>query len=249
MCQIFVPVIYNEGLWRINQVTPLHNMQYQPVKLKQYAMKVRQGLVDIVQTASPKYKVTFEELPQLKYNAEDASGLLISVTSSAQDKSKPKEVYSAVLLSWGVTMTLDGASHLPYMLERGEQRVGVSIGFNLVENDSSKSTEQFTLVYRTPQVDHKEKLTLSFDVGDITIIWNGLKDEASNPAELVTLTYQILQNQIFHMIELDVTVVDLCEVILPKAEVKSHGVVKMKTPELINCVFNVLNRITVHDND
>lgn len=59
----------------------------------------------------------------------------------------------------------------------------------------------------------------------------------------------MLQNQIFYMIELDITVFDLCEVNLSKAEVKSNGVVKMKTPEIINSVFTVLNEISIHDMD
>lgn len=45
------------------------------------------------------------------------------------------------------------------------------------------------------------------------------------------------------MIMLDITVFDLCEVKLPKAEVKNNGIVKMKTPEVVNCVFTVLNDI------
>lgn len=76
-----------------------------------------------------------------------------------------------------------------------------------------------------------------------------MKDEVP-PSELVTLTYQMLQNQIFNMIELDITVFELCEVNLSKAEVKSNGSVKMKTPELMNSVFTVLNEISnIYDMD
>lgn len=71
-----------------------------------------------------------------------------------------------------------------------------------------------------------------------------VKDEVNRESESVKLTYQILQNQIYHMITLDITVFDLCEVLLPKAEVKSNGVVKMKTPEIVNSVFTVLNDIS-----
>lgn len=46
------------------------------------------------------------------------------------------------------------------------------------------------------------------------------------------------------MITLDITIFDLCEVALPKAEIRNNGVVKMKTPELVNSVFTVLNKIT-----
>ncbi|CAH2089487.1 unnamed protein product [Euphydryas editha] len=71
-----------------------------------------------------------------------------------------------------------------------------------------------------------------------------VKDEVNTESESVTLTYQMLQNQIYHMITLDITVFDLCEVLLPKAEVKSNGVVKMKSPEIVNSVFTVLNDIS-----
>lgn len=71
-----------------------------------------------------------------------------------------------------------------------------------------------------------------------------INDEDGKKSDLVTLAYQILQNQIFYMIKLDITVFDLCEVTLPRAEVKSNGVVKMKTPEIVNSVFTVLNEIS-----
>lgn len=71
-----------------------------------------------------------------------------------------------------------------------------------------------------------------------------VKDEVNREYESVKLTYQILQNQIYYSITLDITVFDLCEVFLPKAEVKSNGVVKMKTPEIVNSVFTVLNDIS-----
>lgn len=47
--------------------------------------------------------------------------------SSTQDNSKSKVSYVAILLSWGVSITLDNAVHLPYMLERGEQRIGAAV--------------------------------------------------------------------------------------------------------------------------
>ncbi|CAB3257016.1 unnamed protein product [Arctia plantaginis] len=262
-------VIYNEGVWRFNKVSPLYNLQYNTVKLKQYATKIRQALVSAVQTSSSmKYVVQIEEQVNLKYSEDEASGLVINVLSSTQDNSKSKVSYSAFLLSWGVSISLDNATHLPYMLERGEQRIGTAVkatlqtifdcnikqfcftqqqllqfGFNFVEKDSSRSTDPFTLIYRTPQVDHKDKMNLSFEVGDIHIIWNGVKEEVEKKSDLVTLAYQMLQNQIFYMIMLDITVFDLCEVSLPRAEVKSNGTVKMKTPEIVNCVFTVLNEI------
>lgn len=45
------------------------------------------------------------------------------------------------------------------------------------------------------------------------------------------------------MIKIDISVFDLCEIALPKAEVKSSGIVKMKTPEDVNSVFTVLNEL------
>ncbi|XP_046969979.1 uncharacterized protein LOC124537250 [Vanessa cardui] len=264
-------VIYNEGQWRINRVSPMHNLQYDEVKLKQYASKIRQAFVSTIATNSTlKYVVLIENLPLLKYSEEDSNGLMITVTSSSQDNNsaKNKTVYTAILLSWGVSISIDDATHLPYMLERGEQKVGHAVknilqtifdcnikqynftqhqllqfGFNFVENDTSRSTDPFILSYKTPQVNFKDKLTLSFEVGDVHTIWNGIKDEVNRESESVTLAYQILQNQIYHMMTLDITVFDLCEVLLSKAEVKSNGVVKMKTPEIVNSVFTVLNDI------
>ncbi|CAD0203213.1 unnamed protein product [Chrysodeixis includens] len=262
--------IYNEGLWRLSKVSPLYDLQYGTVKLKQYASKIRQAVVSAVTAnSSTKYVVQIEEQANLKYSEDDASALIINVLATSQENSsKSKVSYSAILLSWGVSISLDNATHLPYMLERGEQRLGTAVkatlqtmfdcqikqfcftqqqllhfGFNFVENDSSRNTDPFTLMYRTPQVDHKDKLNLSFEVGDIQIIWNRINDEDGKKSDLVTLAYQILQNQIFYMIKLDITVFDLCEVTLPRAEVKSNGVVKMKTPEIVNSVFTVLNEI------
>ncbi|KAJ8717848.1 hypothetical protein PYW07_005778 [Mythimna separata] len=262
--------IYNEGTWRLNKVSPLYNLQYSTVKLKQYASKIRQALVGaIAANSSTKYVVQIEEQANLKYCEDDASALHINVLSSTPDKNaKSKISYAAILLSWGISVTVDQATHLPYMLERGEQRVGTAVkntlqtifdcqikqfcftqqqllyfGFNFVEYDSSRSTDPFTLTYRTPQVDHKDKLNLSFEVGDIQLIWNGIKNYEAKKSDIVTLAYQNLQNQIFEMLLLDITVFDLCEVSLPRAEVKSSGVVKMKTPEIVNCVLTVLNEI------
>lgn len=265
-------VIYNEGQWRINRVSPMHDLQYSGIKLKQYASKIRQALVSTINTSSNlKYCVLIENLPLLKYSEEDSNGLMITVTSSSQENSnvKSKIVYAAIFLSWGVSITVDNGTHLPYMLERGEQKVGMAVknslqtifdcnikqynftqhqllefGFYFVENDTSRSTDPFVLSYKTPQVNFKDKITLTFEVGDVHTIWNRVKDEVNRESESVKLTYQILQNQIYHMITLDITVFDLCEVLLPKAEVKSNGVVEMKTPEIVNSVFTVLNDIS-----
>lgn len=49
------------------------------------------------------------------------------------------------------------------------------------------------------------------------------------------------------MFVLDITALDLYEVTLPKAAVKNNGTVKMKTAEMVNCVFTVLNEINTID--
>lgn len=44
--------------------------------------------------------------------------------------------------------------------------------FMFLENDTSRSNDSFTLVYKSPQNTDKSRLTLSFQVGDIRLIWN-----------------------------------------------------------------------------
>ncbi|KAG6449675.1 hypothetical protein O3G_MSEX006172 [Manduca sexta] len=262
-------LIYNEGLWRIYKLSPLHNIQCTAVKLKQYASKVRQSLVSSTQMNSNlKYTVQFEEQP-LRYSEDDANGLMITVSSSQENNSNKKVVYTAILLSWGMSINLENTTHLPYMLERGEQKIGHAVqatlksafdcnikqftftqhqllhfGYMFLENDTSRSNDPFTLVYRTPQSDVKDRLSMSFEVGDVRLIWNRVKDEKSETSEPVILAYQVLQNQIFEMTFLDVTVFELCELNLPKGEIKSSGAVKMKTPEIVNCFFTTLNTIS-----
>lgn len=74
-----------------------------------------------------------------------------------------------------------------------------------------------------------------------------MKEEAKKRSELVFLTYQGLQNQIFDTFEFDIAVLNLHEVALPKASVKDNGTFKMKTPEMVNSVFTVLNEICTID--
>ncbi|CAH0401278.1 unnamed protein product [Chilo suppressalis] len=262
-------IIYNEGQWRLNKVSALNNLNFNVVKLKQYASKIRQALVSAIPANSLKYSVLIEEQPYLKYCPDDSSGLLLTVSSSQENQNISKVAYSAIFLSWGVSSKLENATHLPYMLEKGEQKVGNAVrsvlqtlfdciiqqfsfsqhqllhfGFSFLEIDTSRNSDPFTLTFKTPQVEHKDKLNMSLDIGDVRIIWNGLKEEVKNNSEQIKLAYQILQNQIFHMVMLDISVFDLYEVTLPKAEVKNSGIVKMKTPEAVNCVFTVLNEIT-----
>lgn len=78
---------------------------------------------------------------------------------------------------------------------------------------------------------------------DINVVFSRVQQEVGNKSELVNLTYQILQNQIFYMINLDITVLELCELILPKAIVKSTGIIKFTTPENVNCLFTTLNEV------
>ncbi|XP_072942668.1 centromere protein L-like [Epargyreus clarus] len=266
-------VIYNESQWRLNKVSPMNNLLRNELKLKQYSTKIKQTLVSAVAAnASMKFSIVITDLPHLKYTEEDPNGLMITVSTS-QDSNKTKVAYEAIFLSWGINTIIDGATHLPYMLDRGEQRIATAVkssvqtifdcnikqfcftqlqllqfGFNFVDNDTSKGTDPFTLSFKTPQVDFKSKLSLSFEVGDVHTIWNGIKDEVNKDSERAQLAYQILQNQIYHMAMLDVTVLDLCEIKLPKAEIKNTGAVKMKTPEIVNCVLTVLNEISsIHE--
>ncbi|KAI5633758.1 kinetochore complex sim4 subunit fta1 domain-containing protein [Phthorimaea operculella] len=263
-------IIYNEGQWKLYKVSPLYNLQTDAVKLKQYAAKIRQAIVSTVATnSSLKYTVVVDPAPHLRYSEDDPPGLSISVTCSAQEvNSKTKLAYTVLLLSWGVNTQLSNATHLPYMLERGENKVGAAVkttlqtvfdcnikqllfspyqllqfGFNFIEYDTSREIEQFVLVFKPPDVDYKEKLTFSFDIGDIRIIWNGAKDEAEKPSDMVNLAYQIIQNQIMHMVTLDVSAFELTDISMPKGEVKASGIVKMKNAEIVNSVFTVLNEI------
>lgn len=74
-----ISVIYNEGQWRLNKVSPMYNLQYSALKLKQYASKIRQALVSSVSANTLKYTVTVEEQPHLKYCEEDANGIVVRV--------------------------------------------------------------------------------------------------------------------------------------------------------------------------
>ena len=56
----------------------MHNLQYDTIKLKQYALKIRQAFVSNIATNSTiKFEVLFEELPTLKYSEEDSNGLMV----------------------------------------------------------------------------------------------------------------------------------------------------------------------------
>lgn len=60
-------------------MSPLYNLKYGAVKLKQYASKIRQALASAVQAnSSTKYNVKFEEQVNLKYSEDDAHGLIVS---------------------------------------------------------------------------------------------------------------------------------------------------------------------------
>ncbi|KAG7301421.1 hypothetical protein JYU34_014368 [Plutella xylostella] len=269
-----VAVIYNQASWRISKVTALYNLQYEAVKLKQYRASIKQALVNIVTTnSSLKYSVNVVGEPQLKYSEDDSDALMITVSSSSSsENSKSAVVYEAILLSWGMCNTVPEAIHLPYLLERGEQKVGTAVktafasifdcriipfsfnqrqilqfAFNFIENETSNLDKPMKFIYSTPNVDTKDKLTLSFEIQDVYLILNSMKEEAKKRSELVFLTYQGLQNQIFDTFEFDIAVLNLHEVALPKASVKDNGTFKMKTPEMVNSVFTVLNEICTID--
>lgn len=75
---MYFSVIYNEGQWRLSKMSPMHNLQYDIIKLKQYALKIRQAFVSNITTNSKlKFEVLFEELPLLKYAEEDSNGLMV----------------------------------------------------------------------------------------------------------------------------------------------------------------------------
>ncbi|XP_034835614.1 uncharacterized protein [Maniola hyperantus] len=258
-------VIYNEGYWRVNVVSPMFDLQYNIIKLKQYSTKIRQALVSRVVDSSD-LMVSIENLPLLKYSNEDPSALKITV------KNKVTEVYVAIFLSWGNGITIDNATtHLPYMLERGGRRIVnmavkntvqalfdciilpinftqghlLDFMFNFIENDNSRSTNQFVLTYRTPQVNFKDNITISFEIGDIREIWNRVKESNHDQSRRPFVAYQMILNQICYMYTLEVTLLQLYEVALPTAVVKnSSNMVKMKTPEIVNSVFTILNEIT-----
>ena len=60
-------------------MSPMYNLQYDIVKLKQYASKIRQALVsEIAANSSIKYVVQIEERANLKYCEDDASALFVS---------------------------------------------------------------------------------------------------------------------------------------------------------------------------
>lgn len=49
----------------------------------------------------------------------------------------------------------------------------LQIGFNFLDSDTPRSNDPFTFTYKSPRVDHKETLSLTFNVGDVSVIWNG----------------------------------------------------------------------------
>ncbi|XP_023954347.1 uncharacterized protein LOC112057965 [Bicyclus anynana] len=270
-------VIYNEGYWRVCNVSPMYRCHFSEINIKRYSSKIRQDLAsDAGISSGSLLQVSIENLPLLKYSHEDPNGLQITVTTCHKNRFQTtnKEVYVAILLGWGHGLPLSNQfiTFLPYMLERGEKRVGETVKnslqlmfdcnitpfcftqvdllrflFEILENDTSKSTDSLSLGYKlSPQVNFSDKGTLTFDIGDIRTIWNRVK-EYYDKHEQLFYAYNHIKTQINHAFQLDVTVLPLREIALPKAEVKSTGVVKMKTPEIINAVFTVLNKIYVVD--
>ncbi|XP_041984475.1 uncharacterized protein LOC121737020 [Aricia agestis] len=262
--------IYNESYWRICRVSPMYNLQYSELQLKQYASTIRQILaINCISASTTKYNVVIENAEHLRYAENDPNSLMITVSTS-QGSDKEKVVYTAILISWGQNVFVNNAVHLPYMLEHGEVKVGnevkkrlqnmfdcnikqysftefqlLQFAFNFVESATSRSTDPFVFNYKTPQANFNDKITVTFEVGDVHAIWNSIQEENSTYAELIHLAYQILQNQLYVTTTLNISMFDLCDVILSKSEVKNTGVVKMKTPEIVNSVFTVLNEISL----
>ncbi|XP_063626637.1 uncharacterized protein LOC134798202 [Cydia splendana] len=266
-------VIYHEGQWTLSKVSPLNNLQYNRVKLKQYASKIRLALVSSVSAkSSVNYAVQFDQQSLLKYCEDDADALKINVATTTNG-GKTKMAYTGILMSWGVSSGPEGTVHLPYMLERGEKKVAdvvkiclqkifdcnikplsftqyqlLMFGFSFVECASARGTDPFVLSYTTPgAVDIKNKLDMRFEVSDVHYMWNALKDEVDNMSELISQVYQILQKQIMHTIQYDISFLDIFKITLLKAEIKSNGIVKMKSPEVVNSVFTVLNEIICNE--
>lgn len=64
-------------------MSPLYDLQYGTVKLKQYASKIRQAVVSAVTAnSSTKYVVQIEEHANLKYSEDDASALIVSIPAT-----------------------------------------------------------------------------------------------------------------------------------------------------------------------
>lgn len=78
-------MIYNEGLWKVYKVSPLYSLQYDTVKLKQYASKIRQAIVSSVEGTSLTYTVKCEVPPHLKYTEDDPDGLEVTAIINIQD--------------------------------------------------------------------------------------------------------------------------------------------------------------------
>ncbi|VVC97963.1 unnamed protein product [Leptidea sinapis] len=196
-CSDPLAVIHNENQWKINKVSPLYNMQYSPLKLKQYASKIRQDLVSaITSNAAIKYSVILEDLPQLKYSEDDSNSIMVVV--KMQNTTQSKVAYTAILLSWGKSKEISHAVNLPYMLERGEQKIGNTVkstlqkifdcninqyyfgqhhmllfAFSFIECDSSKSTDPFVLRFKMGE----DKVNCNLEIGELRCIWNGVLKE------------------------------------------------------------------------
>lgn len=72
-------VLYGTGQWKLNSVSPLYNLQYDTIKFKQYALKIRQALVGSASSDIPiKFAVKIESSPQLRHSSEDPQALVVS---------------------------------------------------------------------------------------------------------------------------------------------------------------------------
>lgn len=69
------------SLWNICRVSPLHNLEYSPIKLKQFATKITQYLAGSIKSATTMhYKTEIKVVPNLKLEIGHSDALQVSGT-------------------------------------------------------------------------------------------------------------------------------------------------------------------------
>lgn len=255
-------IIYEAGQWRINSVSPMYNLQYNPIKLKQYAAKIKQVLAT-ESTINSNFDVVFEQDNELRNSKLDPSAIIITISTETQHGST-KCSYAGILMSWGCVKKLPAATHLPFYLDRGDSRVSYYVkktlsmmfdcnikqyifsqhnllrfGFQFVQllADSGK---QIGFTY-TRMGTVNNKITIGFDINDIYNILNCFQDIADKQQQIFE-AYQMLQNQVYLVYQMDIVALDLVEINLAnKVKIKANGLISMKTPEAVTSVLNILN--------
>lgn len=106
----------------------------------------------------PLYLITYCELlgTMFKFSLSKIKYLFQITVSLAQGRNiNKKEIYVAIILSWGVSTILQNATHLPYMLERGEQKIGTVVKSTLqTAFDCNIKQFTFTQVISVQLVEH-----------------------------------------------------------------------------------------------